>query len=234
MSVYAKLAKAKAMIHKLPLKKSGVNRQYYQDKKSNEWKVREFYYFELGDFMADTMNIFAEVGICGVETFIPSKVDTNGVVTPELYKLTIVDAEDESTVEMVIPTAEADMKSVIQGLGAKCTYLRRYVWLMALDLAENDLVDAQGNENASIKNDVEPAQTADDVAYLTEFVMVRNQLTSLGIDVHSEQFASYLEKNCGCREVDPAKIEKGARQKVLTTLKKIYEVKAKTQAHAQK
>lgn len=227
MSVYAKLAKAKAMIHKLPLKKSGVNRQYYQDKKTNEWKVREFYYFELGDFMADTMNIFAEVGICGVETFIPAKVDANGVVTPELYELTIVDAEDESTVEMVIPTAEADMKSVIQGLGAKCTYLRRYVWLMALDLAENDAVDAEGND-PSIKQD------SDEAEYVKEFIKVRNQLEALGVDVHSEGFANYLEKNCGYREVDPAKIEKGARQKVLTTLKRIYEVKAKAQAHAQK
>lgn len=227
MSVYAKLAKAKAMIHKLPLKKSGVNRQYYQDKKTNEWKIREFYYFELGDFMADTMAIFADVGICGVETFIPSKADVNGVVTPELYKLTIVDTEDDSNVEMVIPTAEADMKSVIQGLGAKCTYLRRYVWLMALDLAENDAVDAEGND-PSIKQD------SDEAEYVKEFIKVRNQLEGLGVDVHSEGFANYLEKNCGYREVDPAKIEKSARTKVLTTLKKIYEVKAKAQAHAQK
>lgn len=227
MSVYAKLAKAKAMIHKLPLKKSGVNRQYYQDKKTNEWKVREFYYFELGDFMADTMNIFAELGICGVETFIPSKTDVNGVVTPELYKLTIVDTEDDSNVEMVIPTAEAEMKSVMQGLGAKCTYLRRYVWLMALDLAENDAVGAEGND-PSIKQD------SDEAEYAKEFIKVRNQLEGLGVDVHSEGFANYLEKNCGYREVDPAKIEKGARQKVLTTLKRIYEVKAKAQAHAQK
>lgn len=227
MSVYAKLAKAKALIHKLPLKKSGVNRQYYQDKKTNEWKVREFYYFELGDFMADTMNIFAELGICGVETFIPSKVDTNGVVTPELYKLTIVDTEDDSNVEMVIPTAEAEMKSVIQGLGAKCTYLRRYVWLMALDLAENDAVDAEGNDPSIKQNEAE-------TEYIKEFVKVRNQLETIGVDIHSEGFANYLEKNCGYREVDPAKIEKGARTKVLNTLKKIYEVKAKAQAYAQK
>lgn len=231
MSVYAKLAKAKALIHKLPLKKSGVNRQYYQDKRTNEWKIREFYYFELGDFMADTMAIFADVGICGVETFIPSKTDVNGVVTPELYKLTIVDTEDDSNVEMVIPTAEAEMKSVIQGLGAKCTYLRRYVWLMALDLAENDAVDAEGND-PSIKEAAK--QDSDEAEYVKEFIKVRGQLESLGIDVHSEQFAGYLEKNCGYREVDPAKIEKGARQKVLTTLKRIYEVKAKAQAHAQK
>ena len=58
----------------------------------------------------------------------------------------IVNADNpEETIRFEASTAEAAVKnaSTIQLLGAKHTYMRRYLWLEAMEIAENDTQDAQ-------------------------------------------------------------------------------------------
>lgn len=127
-SVYKKLARAKVMLQKSGLKKSGYN------------PYDKFYYFDLGDFLPRVNEIFDELGLIGVFNIVSKTVD--GIVE-ETANLQIfnIDKTDEF-LSYTSPTAEAAQRNPIQGLGSKHTYMRRYLYMEALDIAETDMVDA--------------------------------------------------------------------------------------------
>nr|DAU83764.1 MAG TPA: ERF superfamily protein [Caudoviricetes sp.] len=127
MNVYQKLAIARAELGNRPLKKSGVN------------KYAGYSYFELNDFIGEINKIFKELNLISVFNI---KVNDLGV---ETAFLDIVNADNPTeTITFEAGTAEAGMKGAtpIQILGAKHTYMRRYLWLEAMEIAENDAQDA--------------------------------------------------------------------------------------------
>ena len=127
MNVYQKLAIARAELGNRPLKKSGVN------------KYAGYSYFELNDFIGEINKIFKELNLISVFNI---KVNDLGV---ETAFLDIVNADNPTeTITFEAGTAEAGMKGAtpIQMLGAKHTYMRRYLWLEAMEIAENDAQDA--------------------------------------------------------------------------------------------
>lgn len=121
MSVYKKLAEARAKLHQTPLKKSGYN------------KYGNYSYFELSDFLPEINKIFNEVGLCDVISF-----------TAETATITINDVDDSSSIDFTLPVAEAPLKGAlpIQALGAQQTYMRRYLYLLALNITEHDAIDS--------------------------------------------------------------------------------------------
>jgi hypothetical protein len=121
MTVYKKLQEARVRLHKTKLNKSGEN------------KFARFHYFELGDFIPQVTEIFNEVGLCGVISF-----------TPDAGYLHIHDVETDKYITFMTPMVMANMDKVqaIQNLGSTHTYMRRYLWLLAMDITENDVVDA--------------------------------------------------------------------------------------------
>jgi len=126
MSVYKKLQHARRQLLAADLKKSGKN------------KFAGFEYFELADFLPSISCIFDDVGLCGVVRF---HADT--------ATLTIVDSEEpHASIEFTTPLvyAENAKGQAIQSLGATHTYLRRYLWLMAMEIVEHDAVDAAPQE----------------------------------------------------------------------------------------
>lgn len=122
MSVYKKLQEARIQLQATALKKSGKN------------KFAGFEYFELGDFLPTVQNIFTEKGLCGTITFYT-----------EIAILTIVDVDKpEDKIEFKSPMSTAELKGchAIQNLGAVQTYLRRYLWVAAMEIVEHDSLDA--------------------------------------------------------------------------------------------
>jgi hypothetical protein len=122
MSVYKKLQEARIQLQATALKKSGKN------------KFAGFEYFELGDFLPTVQNIFTEKGLCGTITFYT-----------DLAILTIVDVDKpEDKIEFKSPMSTAELKGchAIQNLGAVQTYLRRYLWVAAMEIVEHDSLDA--------------------------------------------------------------------------------------------
>ena len=126
MNVYKKLQQARLKLQQAPLKKSGRN------------KFAGYEYFELADFLPTIQNIFAEVGLCGTVSF-----------GTEIATLTIVDTEatDNTQANFVLfssPMSTAELKGchAIQNLGAVQTYLRRYLWVAAMEIVEHDSLDA--------------------------------------------------------------------------------------------
>lgn len=124
-SVLAKLQTARIRLQEMKLKKSGHN------------KFAGYDYFELGDFLPTINKLFHELGLCSVVSFGKDEAS-----------LTIVDVESKpdeySVVRFGSPMAEAQLKGChpIQNLGATQTYLRRYLYVTALEIVEHDALDA--------------------------------------------------------------------------------------------
>ena len=122
MSVYKKLQDVSVALQETKMKKSGKN------------KFAGFSYFELGDFLPTVNQLFQANGLCGYVSF-----------DSEIAMLTITDVEDNSSVEVCSPMVTISMKGAneIQNLGAVQTYQRRYLYMAALGITENDVVDSQ-------------------------------------------------------------------------------------------
>ena len=101
--------------------------------KSGHNKFAGYKYFELGDFLPATMDLFYKHGICGVVSY-----------DNEFARLCITDVEDGTVIVITSPMATAALKGAhdIQNLGAVETYQRRYLWMTALELTENDPIDS--------------------------------------------------------------------------------------------
>jgi hypothetical protein len=119
--VHKKLMQARVELQSMPLKKSGHN------------KFAGYNYFELGDFLPQVNAIFNRIGLCSVVSF-----------DAEYASLTITDVDDGTMIVITSPMVESSMKgaSAIQSLGGLQTYQRRYLYMCACDLVENDSFDA--------------------------------------------------------------------------------------------
>jgi hypothetical protein len=127
MSVYKKLMMSRIDLQGVKLKKSGLN------------KFAGYSYFELGDFLPEIQSIFYKHGLCGVVSY-----------TAEVASLTITDVEDNTSIVITSPMAEANLKGThpIQNLGAVETYQRRYLWMTAMEIVEHDVLDATSGSEA--------------------------------------------------------------------------------------
>jgi len=121
MSVHSKLNQARMTLQATKLNKSGQN------------KFAGYTYFELGDFLPTVNQIFSDLGLCGIVSY-----------GTDLATLTITDVDDNSSISITSPMAEANLKGChpIQNLGAVETYTRRYLWVTALEIVEHDALDA--------------------------------------------------------------------------------------------
>lgn len=127
MNIYEKMQEARVKLHEVDMKKSGNN------------KFVGYQYFELGDFLPHITRIFAELKLFSMIGF-----------DDQMATLTIVNAEKpEEAVVFTSPMSTAALKGChdVQNLGAVQTYLRRYLYVNALEIVEHDPLDATtGND----------------------------------------------------------------------------------------
>ena len=121
MSVHKKLMQARLTLQGMKLKKSGLN------------KFAGYQYFELGDFIPAVQTIFNDVGLCGVISY-----------GKEIATLTITDTEHGTSLDVTSPMSTAALKGCheVQQLGAVETYIRRYLWVTAMEIVEHDALDS--------------------------------------------------------------------------------------------
>lgn len=139
MTLMQKIARARVMLQKRNLKKSGSN------------KFAGFKYFDLADFLPSVNEIFDELGLYAEFCITPTDTEKfdgiDQIVTvPPVASLAIYDAEHptESPRRFTSDIAEAGTKgaSPIQQLGSVHTYMRRYLYMEALEIVESDALDA--------------------------------------------------------------------------------------------
>jgi hypothetical protein len=154
MNVYQKLNAARKKFHGIELKKSGHN------------KFAGYKYFELGDFIIPALEIFKEVGLTGIISFGKETAD-----------LRIVNNEKpEEVIVIESPMSSAALKGCheVQNLGAVQTYLRRYLWVAALEIVEHDAIDSAPAKEKVI---ITPSQgiadniPAEEMQYLQELAI---------------------------------------------------------------
>lgn len=121
-NVFQRLSDARAEFHTLKLKKTGHN------------KFAGYYYFELSDFLIPALEVFRKHGLIGVVSF-----------EPEMAEMRITNMEDTKDQYVInSPMSSAALKGCheVQNLGAVQTYLRRYLWVAALEIVEHDAIDS--------------------------------------------------------------------------------------------
>lgn len=122
MNVYQKLNAARVKFHSIELKKSGHN------------KFAGYKYFELGDFIIPALDIFQEFGLTGIISF--------GKETADLRIVNNEKPDEMIVIESPMSTAALKGCHEVQNLGAVQTYLRRYLWVAALEIVEHDALDS--------------------------------------------------------------------------------------------
>lgn len=156
MNVYQKLNAARAKFHSIELKKSGHN------------KFAGYKYFELGDFIIPALEIFKEFGLTGIISF--------GKETADLRIINTDKPEEIIVIESPMSTAALKGCHEVQNLGAVQTYLRRYLWVAALEIVEHDALDSSKPVETK-KVVITPAQgiadslPAEELQYLQELAM---------------------------------------------------------------
>lgn len=129
LNVMQKLAKARLYFLNQKVSKSGKHMKL------------EFTYFELEDIVPPAIRIFSRVGLCYTTE-----------ITRDGAKMTVFNADnrDEPGIEFSVPYAEMqkivsnqgkDVTNDLQALGSSITYLRRYLWMLVLDVTEPDSVN---------------------------------------------------------------------------------------------
>ena len=100
-----------------------------------------FKYFELDDIVPAATRIFSEVGLVPIVNF-----------TTDVAEMTIVNTDNpEETIKFVAPFNQIapivsntgkQATNEMQALGSSITYMRRYLYMIALDICESDELDA--------------------------------------------------------------------------------------------
>ena len=121
MSAHKKLMQVRVELAHLGPQRTGFN------------KFAGYKYFELGDFIPQTMELFLKHGLCGYISY-----------SSEEATLCITDVEDGTVIVIHSPMATAALKGAhdIQNLGAAESYQRRYLWMTALELTQTDPIDS--------------------------------------------------------------------------------------------
>lgn len=130
MNVYQKLLSARAKFLDAGAKKTGKNMHL------------QFKYFELEDIVPTAIRIFSEVGLVSLVNF-----------TADTAVMTLVDTDNtESTIEFTAPFNQIQpiisnntggkATNEMQALGSSITYMRRYLYMIALDICETDEIEA--------------------------------------------------------------------------------------------
>jgi len=165
MNVYQKLNAARAKFHTAKLKKSGHN------------NFANYYYFELGDFVIPALNIFDECGLTSVIRF----------GTEQAVMEIINNDKPEEKILITSPMSTAALKGCheVQNLGAVQTYIRRYLWVAALEIVEHDALDATTGRKGDApiitpKGDIGNDIPDDEKEFLIEMAASCEELVSSG------------------------------------------------------
>jgi len=130
-NVYNKLQAARISLQGQQMSKSGKN------------KFAGYAYFELGDFLPAANKVLFDKGLFS-RVFFSKKY---------AYLVIYNTEKPEEKIVFTSPMADANLKGChpIQNVGAVQTYQRRYLYMLALEIVEHDVLDATTGQEASAK-----------------------------------------------------------------------------------
>ena len=173
-------------------------------KKSGRNTFSKYNYFELDDIVPTKTEIFNELALCDIISF----SDTEAT-------LTLVNIEKpEETLEFKSPMRDLELKgaNAVQLLGGVETYQRRYLYMMVLDIVENDQFDQAPQNNNS-----KPQPKASS-AFADEVVAIVSALTPEQRKAAGELIAKLNNGSMNFRDIT----DTATQSRILKALKEAY------------
>lgn len=137
-NVYQRLLTARAKFLEADVQKTGKNMHL------------SFKYFELDDIVPSAIRIFNEVGLIPIVNFTADTATMN-IVNTDNPEDTVSFVAPFNQIAPIVSNAGKQATNEMQALGSSITYMRRYLYMMALDICESDSIDAnigKGEDNA--------------------------------------------------------------------------------------
>ena len=193
-NVYQKLIEARQAFLKAGTKQSGKNMKL------------EFKYFELSDIVPTVTDIFAKEGLIAIDRF-----------EPETAIMTIINTDDPTQmIEFVAPFNQIDpiisnagkqVTNNMQALGSSITYMRRYLYQIAMDICVAD--DIEPNIDNSTNNQAQTAIATHKSAPATaeQRQEVKEEITAPNDNATDLQIKSLKNVLKKWKEADPSKEE---------------------------
>ncbi len=129
LNVYQKLIMARGRFLESDAKKTGKNMHL------------SFKYFELDDIVPTATKIFVDLGLIAVVNF-TSDVATMNIINTENPDEVIPFIAPFNQIMPIVSNAGKQATNEMQALGSSITYMRRYLYMLALDICESDTIDA--------------------------------------------------------------------------------------------
>ena len=146
MNVRQKLAKARLYFLNQKVQKSGKNMHL------------EFKYFELEDIVPTALRIFDRVGLLSVPKFTEDHASIYVYNTSKEEEAPLVFTIPYRELKPIVSNQGKEVTNAMQAFGSTITYIRRYLWMLVLDITEPDDVDAKLGSNPPEEDDNEFAE----------------------------------------------------------------------------
>lgn len=198
MNIYQKLLKARAMFLEADVKKTGKNMHL------------SFKYFELEDIVPTATRIFGEVGIVPLVNF-TADTATMTIVNTDNPEETVTFVSPFNQIAPIVSNTGKQATNEMMALGSSITYMRRYLYMIALDICESDGIDA----NAGVPAPAAPAPKAPP-ATPEQRQEVKQELTAPDDNATALQIKSLKAVLKKLKDADPSKEEMIAQIAVQT------------------
>lgn len=130
MNVYQKLIEARSQFLNDGVEKSGKNMNV------------GFKYFELTDIVPSVTKIFKELGLIAIDKF-TNETAYMAIVNCDAPEETIEFEAPFNQIAPIVSNAGKQVTNEMQALGSSITYMRRYLYMIAMDIVENDEIEPQ-------------------------------------------------------------------------------------------
>jgi hypothetical protein len=198
MNIYQKLLKARAMFLEEDVKKTGKNMHL------------SFKYFELEDIVPTATRIFGEVGIVPLVNF-TADTATMTIVNTDNPEETVTFVSPFNQIAPIVSNTGKQATNEMMALGSSITYMRRYLYMIALDICESDGIDA----NAGVPAPASPAPKAPP-ATPEQRQEVKQELTAPADNATALQIKGLKAVLKKLKDADPSKEEMIAQIAVQT------------------
>lgn len=192
LNVYQKLIEAREKFLVSEINQSGKNMQL------------SFKYFELKDIVPTITHIFKELGLLSIPRF-SDTVATLTIVNTDNPEETIDFPVPFNQIQPIVSNAGKQVTNDMQALGSSITYMRRYLYLIAMDICVNDEIEPSIDRNTN--NQSTPVAEKKVPATPEQRQEVKEELTAPSENASALQIKGLKNVLKKLKEADPSKEE---------------------------
>ena len=191
-NVYQKLIEARAKFLAANPNKSGKNMQL------------AYKYFELDDIVPIATKIFEEVGLIPIVSFETDSARMS-IVNTDNTDESVTFSAPFKPIEPIVSNAGKQVTNEMQALGSSITYMRRYLYMIALDICEPDSIDAGTTPAPQVAQPAAPVTTVQPTTI--SVAPTQTALTDANGNASEIQISQLKAVIKQLREKDPSKEE---------------------------